>query len=82
MIPISEKSSGGALVDWVSEGHDRKYIEPAAMSIRIVATPSAWLTLMRETARIGSFSSLLSPNSGATIDPTPIQSGAAPSSPA
>jgi hypothetical protein len=48
MIPISEKSSGGALVDWVPEGHDRKYTEPAAMSIRIAATPSAWLTLMRE----------------------------------
>jgi hypothetical protein len=42
MIPISEKSSGGALVDWVPEGHDRKYTEPAAMSIRIAATPSAW----------------------------------------
>jgi hypothetical protein len=38
MIPISEKSSGGALVDWVPEGHDRKYTEPAAMSIRIAAT--------------------------------------------
>ena len=50
MIPISEKSSGGALVDWVPEGHDRKYTEPAAMSIRIAATPSAWLTLMREAA--------------------------------
>jgi hypothetical protein len=48
MIPIFEKSSGGALVDWVPEGHDRKYTEPAAMSIRIAATPSAWLTLMRE----------------------------------
>ena len=48
MIPISEKSSGGALVDWVPEGHDRKYTEPAAMSIRIAVTPSAWLTLMRE----------------------------------
>jgi hypothetical protein len=48
MIPISEKSSGGALVDWVPEGHDRKYTEPAAMSIRIAATPPAWLTLMRE----------------------------------
>jgi hypothetical protein len=33
MIRISEKSSGGALVDWVPEGHDRKYTEPAAMSI-------------------------------------------------
>src|SRR5580693_3993320 len=42
MIPIPEKSSGGALVDWVPEGHDRKYTEPAAMSIRIAATPSAW----------------------------------------
>jgi hypothetical protein len=42
MIPISEKSSGGALVDWVPEGHDRKYTEPAAMSIRIAAAPSAW----------------------------------------
>ena len=39
MIPISEKSSGGPLVDWVPEGHDRKYTEPAAMSIRIAATP-------------------------------------------
>jgi len=48
MIPISEKSSGGPLVDWVPEGHDRKYTEPAAMSIRIAATPSAWFTLMRE----------------------------------
>ena len=48
MIPISEKSSGGAFVDWVPEGHDRKYTEPAAMSIRIAATSSAWLTLMRE----------------------------------
>src|SRR5262245_39614050 len=48
MIPISEKSSGGPLVDWVPEGHDRNYTEPAAMSIRIVATPSAWLILMRE----------------------------------
>src|SRR5260370_28816001 len=51
MIPISEKSSGGALVDWVPEGHDRKYTEPAAMSIRIAATPSAWLTLIREARR-------------------------------
>ena len=42
MIPISEKSSGGALVDWVPEGHNRKYTEPVAMSIRIAATPSAW----------------------------------------
>jgi predicted ATPase len=42
MIPIPEKSSGGALVDWVPEGHHRKYTEPAAMSIRIAATPSAW----------------------------------------
>jgi len=42
MIPISEKSSGGPLVDWVPEGHDRKYTEPAAMSIRIAATPLAW----------------------------------------
>ena len=48
MIPVSEKSSGGPLVDWVPEGHDRNYTEPAAMSIRIAATPSAWLTLMRE----------------------------------
>jgi hypothetical protein len=48
MIPISEKSSGGPLVDWVPERHDRKYTEPAAMSIRIAATPSAWLRLMRE----------------------------------
>jgi hypothetical protein len=39
MIPISEKSSGGPLIDWVPEGHDRKYTEPAAMSIRIAATP-------------------------------------------
>jgi len=52
MIPISEKSSGGALVDWVPEGHDRKYTEPAAMSIRIAATPSAWLTLMREARSV------------------------------
>jgi hypothetical protein len=36
MIPISEKSSGGPLVDWVPERHDRKYTEPAAMSIRLV----------------------------------------------
>jgi hypothetical protein len=41
MIPISEKSSGGPLVDWVPEGHDRKYTESEAMSIRIAATPSA-----------------------------------------
>ena len=46
MIPISEKSRGGPLVDWVPEGHDRNYTEPAAMSIRIAATRSAWLTLM------------------------------------
>jgi hypothetical protein len=59
MIPISEKSSRGALVDWVPEGHDRKYTEPAAMSIRIAAT-SVGLAYIdaRGPPRIGSFSSL------------------------
>ena len=52
MILISEQSSGGPLVDWVPEGHDRKYTELAAMSIRIAATPPAWLTLMREGRRV------------------------------
>jgi hypothetical protein len=41
VISISEKSGGGPLVDWVPEGHDRKYTVSAAMSIRIAATPSA-----------------------------------------
>ena len=82
MIPISEKSSGGALVDWVPEGHDRKYTEPAAMSIRIAATPSAWAfdfctsdwTVEEPNSSSGCLSRLGPLRAGRRANPPPVPS--------
>ena len=48
MILISKKSGRRLLFARVPERHDRKYTEPVAVSMRIAATPSASLALMRE----------------------------------
>jgi hypothetical protein len=47
MIRISEKSSGGALVDWVPEGHHRQIhrtrsdVDPEAPTLRIFRSEAA-----------------------------------------